>query len=98
MEQRSIQTNNLPAALCVSGILAAAILLLIFQVNEFTLSLLVLYLPVQFLIAYGVYKGKIGIKAVQIITLVYLLISLFTIFPAIIYCGAFIYASNNRRQ
>jgi hypothetical protein len=97
MEQTSSKTN-LAAVLCVSGILAAAIVLLIYQINEFTLLLLALYLPVQFIVAYGVYKGNISSRKSQYITLVYLLISLIPIFPAAVYCGAFIYASNIRKK
>jgi hypothetical protein len=97
MEQMSGRTN-LAAALCVSGILAAAIVLFLFQVNEYICMLLVAYLPVQFLIAYGVYKGNISPRNVQYITLVYLLISLTPIFPAAVYCGMFIYASSSRKR
>lgn len=98
MEQTSGKAKNLAVALCFSGILSAAIVLLVFQLNEFILLLLALYLPVQFLVAYGVYKGMISLRHVQIITLVYLFISLIPIFPAAVYCGAFIYASNIRKE
>jgi heme/copper-type cytochrome/quinol oxidase subunit 2 len=94
MEQTSSQPKNPASVLCVSGILAAVTVLFLFQLNEYIILLLVLYLPVQFLIAYGVYKGKVSAKGVQLITLAYLLISLFTIIPAAIYCATFIYASS----
>jgi len=96
MEQTSGQAKNLAAVLCLSGILAAVTVLFLFQINEYIILLLILYLPVQFLIAYGIYKGKISPRNAQFITIIYLFISLIPIFPAAVYCGAFIYASNRK--
>jgi hypothetical protein len=58
MDHTPGQADNLAAVLCVSGILAAAMVLVLFQINEFTLLLLALYIPVQFIVALGVTRER----------------------------------------